>query len=225
MFTRWGGFVYRRRRWIAGLAIVMAVAFGALGQGTADNLSTGGWLDPTSESAQVADRLEADFGGGRSAFVAVFQSTDPNAQATSADFQAAIAATLQPVLEVQGVTGVTGYAQTQNDRFISTKGDKAYVVIGLDVDEDGSIDLVEPAQHAIDDAIPDGYSVQLTGFGPIQQASAELSEKDLIRAETVSLPIAALVLILVFSSLVDGNRRMSLPHVTRSWRARPSEIG
>src|SRR5262245_59508195 len=119
MFTRWGGFVYRRRRWIAGLAIVIAAGFGALGQGTADNLSTGGWLDPTSESGKVADRLEADFGGGRSAFVALFQSTDPNADATSADFQAAIAAALQPVLDVDGVTGLTGYAQTHDERFIS----------------------------------------------------------------------------------------------------------
>jgi RND superfamily putative drug exporter len=207
MFTRWGGFVYRRRRWIAALAIVFAAGFGALGQNVAANLSTGGWLDPTSESAQVADRLEADFGGGRSAFIAVFASTDgANAaggvDATSADFQAAIAAALQPVLDLDGVTGLTGYAQTHDDRFISTNGEKAYVVIGLDVDEDSSIDLVDPVERAIDDALPQGYAVQLTGFGPIQQASADLSEQDLLRAETVSLPIAALVLILVFSSLI-----------------------
>ena len=202
MFTRWGGFVYRRRRWLAGLAVVIAIGFGALGQGAADNLTTGGWLDPTSESAQVADRLEADFGGGRSAFIALFRSTDPGADATSAAFQAAIDATLAPVLDLDGVTGVTGYTQTRDDRFISEAGDAAYVVIGLDVDEDSSIDLVDPVQSAIDAATPSGYAVQLTGFGPIQQASADLSEQDLIRAETVSLPIAALVLILVFGSLI-----------------------
>ena len=202
MFTRWGGFVYRRRRWLAGLAVLIAVGFGALGQGAADNLTTGGWLDPTSESAQVADRLEADFGGGRSAFIALFRSTDPGADATSAAFQAAIDATLAPVLDLDGVTGLTGYAQTRDDRFISEAGDAAYVVIGLDVDEDSSIDLVDPVQAAIDAATPSGYEVQLTGFGPIQQASADLSEQDLIRAETVSLPIAALVLILVFGSLM-----------------------
>ncbi|HJP88761.1 MAG TPA: MMPL family transporter [Candidatus Limnocylindrales bacterium] len=202
MFTRWGGFVYRRRRWIVALAIVVAAGFGALGQGTADNLSTGGWLDPTSESAQVADRLEADFGGGRSAFIAVFRSTNAGADATSPDFQVAISTALKPALDIDGVTGLTGYAETHDDRFISTKGDAAYVVIGLDVDEDGSIDLVDPVQKAVDDTMPAGYAAQLTGFGPIQQASADLSEKDLVRAETVSLPIAALVLILVFSSLI-----------------------
>jgi uncharacterized membrane protein YdfJ with MMPL/SSD domain len=93
MFTRWGGFVYRRRRWIAPIAIVVALGFGALGQTVSENLSTGGWLDPTSESAQVADRLEADFGGGRSAFIALFRATGPDADARSAEFQAAIDAT------------------------------------------------------------------------------------------------------------------------------------
>jgi uncharacterized membrane protein YdfJ with MMPL/SSD domain len=110
LFTRWGAFVYRRRRWLAMLAVLVAVGFGALGQGAADSLTTGGWLDPSSESAQVADRLEADFGGGRSAFIALFRSTGAGADATSAAFQGAIADTLAPVEDIEGVTGLTGYA-------------------------------------------------------------------------------------------------------------------
>ncbi|HUG31116.1 MAG TPA: MMPL family transporter [Candidatus Limnocylindria bacterium] len=200
MFTRWGGFVYRRRRWLVALSFVLAAGLGSLAGGTAEQLSNGGWLDPTSESAQVADRLEADFGAGRTAFVALFETDDPAADAQSPAFQAAIAAALAPVLEVDGVTGVTGYAETLDARFISERGDKAYVLIDLDVDEDASIDLVEPVQAAL--ATPAGYEVKLTGFGPIQLDSARLSEEDLIRAETVSLPIAALVLILVFGSLI-----------------------
>ena len=202
MFTRWGGFVYRRRRWLALFALVVAIAFGSLAAGATDHLTTGGWLDPKSESAQVSDRLEQDYGAGRTAFIALFESTDPNPDATSADFQSAVAAALAPVLQVDGVTGVTGYRQTNDPRFISTDGRKAYVLIGLDVNEDRSIDLVTPVKDAMATATPSGYDVKLTGFGPIQQDSARLSEEDLTRAETVSLPIAALVLILVFSSLI-----------------------
>jgi len=199
MFTRWGAFVYRRRRIVALLAIVAAIGFGSLAAGTADHLTTGGWLDPTSESAQVSERLEKDFGAGRTAFLALFESSDPDADATSPAFQDAVAAALAPVRELDAVTGITGYADTQDGRFISEKGDKAYVLIGLDVDEDRSIDLVDPVREAL--ATPSGYTVKLTGFGPIQQDSAALSEQDLVRAETVSLPIAAIVLLLVFSSL------------------------
>jgi RND superfamily putative drug exporter len=201
VFTRWGGFVYRRRRWLALFAIVLAAAFGSLAGGATDHLTTGGWLDPKSESAQVSDRLEQDYGAGRTAFIALFESTDPNADATSAEFQGAIGQALSRVLRaVRAVTGVTGYADTHDPRFISTDGHKAYVLIGLDVDEDRSIDLVDPVRAAL--GTVDGYDVKLTGFGPIQQDSARLSEEDLTRAETVSLPIAALVLILVFTSLI-----------------------
>jgi RND superfamily putative drug exporter len=200
MFTRWGALVYRRRRWLVLFAVVVAVGLGSLAGSASSHLTSGGWLDPTSESAQVADRLEADFGGGRTSFVALFRSTDPSADATSATFQAAIATTLAPVLKIAGVTGVTGYAQTNDRRFVSVKGDAAYVLIGLDVTEDRSIALVDPVKQAL--ATPAGFSVALTGFGPIQQDSQRLSEADLTRAETVSLPIAALVLILVFTSLI-----------------------
>jgi RND superfamily putative drug exporter len=202
MFTRWGGFVYRRRRWIAVLGLVLAGGVASLGTGVADNLTTGGWLDPTSESAQVSERLEAEYGGGRSAFIALFRSTGADADARSTTYQDAIATTLEPVRTLDSVTGITGFAETGDDRFISEAGDAAYVLIELNADEDSSIDLVDPVQAAVDGAKPAGYEVALTGFGPIQEDSAHLSEENLIRAETVSLPIAALVLILVFSSLI-----------------------
>jgi RND superfamily putative drug exporter len=220
MFTRWGGFVYRRRRWVSLLALVAAIGLGSLGSTVADNLSTGGWLDPTSESAQVSDRLEADYGGGRSVFIALFRTTNAGEDARSDLFQAAIATTLAPVLAIDGVTGTTGFAETKDDRFISTAGDAAYVLVNLDVDEDTSLDLVDPVRDAITAATPAGYSVALTGFGPIQEDSARLSEQDLVRAETVSLPIAAFVLILVFGSLIAAG----MPLVVAGL-AIPSSIG
>ncbi len=218
MFTRWGAFVYRRRRWLVTFAFVVAAGLGSLAGSTSANLSSGGWLDPTSESAQVADRLEADYGAGRTAFVALFRSTEPGANAKSAAFQEAIRATLAPALDVEGVTSVTGYAQTLDDRFISKAGDAAYVLIGLKVDEDKSIALVEPVQAAL--ATPAGYTVALTGFGPIQLDSQRLSEADLLRAETVSLPIAALVLILVFGSMIAAGMPLLVAGL-----AIPSSVG
>jgi RND superfamily putative drug exporter len=203
VFSRWGAFVYRRRRWIVGLSIVLAAVFGTLATDASSHLTTGGWLDPNSESAQVSTRLERDYGGGRAVFVALFRSSDPAAEATSAAFQQAIATTLAPIEGQDHVTGFTGFAETNDDRFISTDGRAAYVLINLDVTEDDSVNLVTPVETAL--APPAGYSVALTGFGPIQLDSGKISEQDLARAETVSLPIAALVLILVFGTLVSAS--------------------
>ena len=66
MFSAWGAFVYRHRRIVAILSIVvavLAVPFAGMAQGV---LSSGGWLVTGSESSQVADRIALDFGGGRS---------------------------------------------------------------------------------------------------------------------------------------------------------------
>ena len=219
MFTRWGAFVYRRRRWLVALALVVAAGLGSLAGGTSSHLTSGGWLDPTSESAQVADRLEADYGGGRTSFVALFRSDGCRRRRDVAlSSRARSRRRSHPCWQVDGVTGVTGYAETLDGRFISEAGDAAYVLIGLDTDEDRSIELVEPVEEAL--APPAGYSVALTGFGPIQLDSQRLSEADLVRAETVSLPIAALVLILVFSSLVAAGMPLLVAGL-----AIPSSVG
>jgi RND superfamily putative drug exporter len=200
MFSRWGAFVYRRRRIVLLVMLVLAAAASPLAAGTADQLSSGGWLDPKSESAAVADRLEAEFGGSRTAFIAVIRSDDPTANARSAEFQGAIAETVASLVEDERVGEITGYAETGDDRFISIDGDAAYIVIGLDMTEDESVEVVDDIAAQL--TPPAGYSLGLTGFGPIQKDSAELSEQDLQRAEVVSLPIAALVLILVFASII-----------------------
>jgi RND superfamily putative drug exporter len=98
------------------------------------------------------------------------------------------------------VTGVVGYAETGDTRFISDAGDAAYVVIELDLTDEASVAAVDDIRAAI--APPAGYTYWLTGYGPITKDSAVQSEKDLQKAEVVSLPIAALVLILVFASVV-----------------------
>ena len=108
MFSRWGAFVYRRRRIVLLTMLVLAAAAAPLAAGTSDQLSAGGWLDPKSESAAVADRLEAEFGGGRTSFVALFRSDAPGADARSAEFQAAIAETVAPLRDDAQVSGDHG---------------------------------------------------------------------------------------------------------------------
>ncbi len=200
MFSRWGAFVYRRRRAVLLVMIVLAAAAAPLAAGTASQLSSGGWLDKESESAQVGERLKSEFGAGQSAFLALFRADAPGADARGADFQGAITTTLAGLAGDARVSGIIGYAQTNDDRFISIADDAAYVVVGLNMTDDASVATVDELEALL--APPAGYQVNLTGFGPIQRDSVTLSEKDLLQAETVSLPIAALVLILVFASIV-----------------------
>ncbi len=94
MFSRWGAFVYRFRRPVAILAVLVALSSTLLAVQASDSLSSGGWLDQDSESAAVAGRLDTEFGAGKSTVIALFRSKAARADATSAEFQTAIAASV-----------------------------------------------------------------------------------------------------------------------------------
>ena len=142
---------------------------------------------PSSAPARARSSLSSD-------------PTTPGADATSAEFQGAIATAIAGLASTPHVSGIIGYAETGDPRFISTAGDAAYIVIELDLTDEESVEIVDDIRAAI--VAPAGYSYQLTGYGPITKDSAEQSEKDLQKAEIVSLPIVALILILVFASIV-----------------------
>ena len=77
MFTRWGAFVYRFRRPVALLSLSSWPSpRRAWRRRRRRSLSSGGWLDATSESADVSARLDTEFGAGKSAVIALFRSDD-----------------------------------------------------------------------------------------------------------------------------------------------------
>ena len=200
MFSRWGAFVYRHRKIVLVLAIVVGIAGATFAGRAASVLSAGGWLDPGSESAAVADRLADEFGSGRGALIAVYRGP-AGTDARSAEFQATIAASLADITQDPDVSGTIGYAETGDPRFISTDGQSAYVVVDLNVTDEASVPLFDRFESEIHEP-GDGVELLLGGYAALTRDSTEQSEQDLIQAETVSLPIAAFVLILVFTSLV-----------------------
>jgi uncharacterized membrane protein YdfJ with MMPL/SSD domain len=199
MFSTWGRFIYRFRRPVAVIAIVLAVASMGLASGVTGALSAGGWTDPDSESAAVSDRLADEFGAGGGAIVAVFRG-GAGADARSTAFQDEIGASLDRLIADPRVDGAVGWAETRDDRFISNDGTAAYVVVQLAITDEAAVDEMPALRGLIDQ--PAGLTLQLTGVAPATQDQAEQSEKELVQAETVSFPFAALILILVFASLV-----------------------
>jgi len=199
MFTRWGAFVYRLRRPIVVLTAVLGIASLALASQASGELSSGGWLARDSESSRVSDRLAAEFGAGRSTLLVLFRS-DRLGDATSPGYQAAVAEALAGLRADDRVTGIVGYGETRDPRFVSERGDATYAVVQLALSNEESVEAVDELRSQIGE--PDGLTWQLTGYGPVTEDSAEQSERDLQRAEVVSLPIAAVILVLVFASLV-----------------------
>jgi RND superfamily putative drug exporter len=199
LFSRWGRFVYRFRLPVAVIALVVGVASVAFAAQASDELSSGGWLDRDAESSVVAERLATEFGTGRSSLIVLFRSATLG-DATSAEYQAAVQGALADLETDDRVAGMVGYAETGDRRFVSAAGDATFVIVELTLGAEESVEAVAPLRELIHP--PAGLTFQLSGYGPITLDSAKQSEEDLQRAETVSLPIAAIILILVFASLV-----------------------
>src|SRR5437762_9281331 len=125
MFSRWGALIYRLRRVVVLVSVLVAIGGAALATQTSSALSSGGWLDATSESADVSARLDTEFGAGKSSLIAVFRSTATRADAASSQFQDAIAESVTALRADSRVTAVLGFAETGDRRFVSIKGDAA----------------------------------------------------------------------------------------------------
>ncbi|HLA17532.1 MAG TPA: MMPL family transporter, partial [Candidatus Limnocylindrales bacterium] len=218
MFMRWGAFVYRFRRPVLVLSVLAAIGLSITGQQLGSELSQGGWLDPASESAQVADHLADDFGAGRGSLIVLVRGGD-GANAASPEFQAALADTIAEVRTDPLVADVVGYAETGDRRFISTDGTAAYVVLGLSVADEESVEHIDALEAKI--AAPAGYTAIATGYGPIQRDSNVQSQDDLVRAEIVSFPLTLVILVLVFGSLIAA----SLPLAVAFLLTIPATIG
>ena len=191
--------MYRRRRWVALVAVLVAAISMSFAARASSVLSTGGWYDPSSESQQVAQSLAADFGQGGSSVVVLFQAPGRTDAASSA-FQGQVANALTALRSDRRVTSIVGYAQTGSARFISTGGDATWVLVNLGLSEDQAIGAVDSIRSEI--STPPGFTVQLTGSAPLSAAESAQSETDLARAESISLPIALLILLIVFGTLV-----------------------
>jgi len=199
LFSRWGAFVYRVRRPIALLTVVFAIGAAVLGMRATSALSAGGWIDPNSDSAAVSARLADEFGAGRGSLIVLFQGP-PDGNARSSATQGVIAASLARLSTDSRVESLVGFAQTGDDRFISTDGRSAYVVVRLTITDEQSVDQVDTLRALIDP--PAGMTYKLAGVGPFTKDQAHQSEVELVQAETVSGPFALLILLAVFASVV-----------------------
>ncbi len=199
MFSSWGAFVYRHRRPVVIVSLLLAIASLGVASQVTGALSAGGWIDPDSESAAVSRRLADEYDAGGGTIVALFRGAAGD-DARSDPFQASVSDALGRLTADDRVDGLVGWAETHDDRFVSTDGTSAYVVVRLAITDEVAVDEMADLRTLIDQ--PPGLTLLLTGVAPATQDQAEQAERELVQAETVSFPFAALILVLVFASLV-----------------------
>src|SRR5688572_25041721 len=186
-----------RHRWAVALTwAVLILASVPLALQTPGALSPGGFISDDLESARAKALLETEIMVPQAALVIVLHSD--TARAGEPAFELAAAAALADVPSAAYVRSVIPH--TLSTRQVSADGHTAYDVVLLDLPADDSPRALPGVRAAIGDA--PGLEVGLSGgpafYGDVQ----DVSEADLRRSELISLPLAALALLLVFGSVV-----------------------
>ena len=195
-FDRLGRFVVRRAWWIvAAWAIVLVVAV-PLAPRVSGQLSAGGFILDDLESARAKALLGAELGAPPSALVVVLSSETLTAGTPA--FEAAASDAMRDIATAPHVARVVSHAFAP--RQVSADGHTAYDVVFLDLPADDSPDALPILRERL--RSEPGLTVELAGgpafYGDVQT----VSEADLRRSELISLPLAALTLLLVFGSVV-----------------------
>ena len=195
-FDRLGRFAVRRRWWIVATWAVILLAALPFAPRAPGALSAGGFILDDLESARAKQLLQAELGVEPSAFVLVYTS-DTLTAGTSA-WLAAVSTATGDVAKAPHVTRILSHALAP--RQVSADGHTAYDIVFLDLPPDDSPDAIPPVEAALHQ-VP-GLRVQVAGgpafYGDVQK----VTETDLRRSEVISLPLAALALLIVFGSLV-----------------------
>ncbi len=187
------------------LIVLCALPFAPQAPGA---LQAGGFDLPTLESARSRAALESELGAPPSALVLAISSS--RLTPGTPQFEAAAQQAVAGVASAPHVVGSRSHliAPTQ----INVEKKIVYDVILLDLKPDDSPAALEGIQSALVEV--DGIKVAIAG-GPSFYADIQsVSETDLQRSELISLPLAAVVLLLVFGSAVAAGLPLAVGGAT-----------
>ena len=200
IFAALGRATYRWRRWLLPLGLVAVVGLNVWASVDGGRLSQGGWQIAGSEAARGEAVLAERFGEQASSMIVIF--TDPDGDAASGAFQATVADAVAPLADEPIVDEILTYVDVGDETFVSRDGEKTFAVVRLTEEMEDAVDDVEHLAGLL--AAPVGVETTVTGIPVVQHEFNDAVEEDLLRAELISLPIAMLILLAVFGTVVGA---------------------
>lgn len=178
------------------LLTVVAAGFGA---GVAEHLGAAGFQDPSSQSARGMKVLTEKFGQGDMDVTFVVRSSGDILDPTAARAGRRLVEDLRNAPHVSGVVSPWGDA-ANNEDLVSEDGRTAVVIAQVSGGENDA----PKYGKAIADQVTgerDGLTVLAGGTAMVSSEINDQSEKDLLTAELIALPLTLVVLIWVFGGL------------------------
>ena len=206
MFETWGRIIYRRRRLVLVLTLIVVAFAGVWGTGVFGSLqSAGGFNAPHSQSQRASDLAAAAFGRDTGDVVVLYKS----ATMTVADpaYRAAVTRTLG-ALPRSKVESAATFWSTGSRQFVSASGRETYAVLELTGGSDAarikSFDAIRAKLAA------PGLTEQAGGQIPSEGAINKEVTSDIGRAEGFSMPALLVLLLVIFGGLAAASLPLAI---------------
>ena len=199
-FTRLGSWAAARPRSIAAVFAVLLALSGAYAASVAQRLPAGGFDVPGSDSFRVGAVSQERLGVGKPDLVLLYRRSDGGEMRT-AQAAALVSDALDPVLADEDVLGVTSYYDTNLESLVSRDGRVALVLLSMVGDDAHKVQVfhrIEPVLRATGPEL----SVEIGGNVAAAALAQQVAANDVRKAESIALPLAALLMLFFFRSLV-----------------------
>ena len=198
MFAAWGRFVYRNRWPVLAVSVVLLLASGFIA-GRGGKLESGGFIE-TAESGRASRLIEQELPiVGGSTFTLIFSSDTLGAK--DPDFRAAVEAALVPLRTDPRIDTIISPYDPSVDPTRQTSKDGHSIAVDVAVKD--TIDIARDYYKDLRAKVSSNkLNVQATGILAINNGFNEVLLADLQRAEIVALPLALLLLLLVFGAVI-----------------------
>jgi len=206
MFATLARFIYHRRWAVLVAAVLFMVLSGVYGSSVFGKLKGGGFDDPGSESSKVAGMIAKEMGHNQTPLIVLFSAKD-GLTVSDPLYQQAVAATLAKVQGQPGVGTITSYYETGAPQLLSADKRSTYAVVNIEGGLGKALKLLPTLRQQLKS---ERLEVRLGGTAPINEEISAQVEKDLGQAELYTFPLVALLLLLIFGSLVAATLPLAI---------------
>ncbi len=185
---------------------VLAIGLGVFAPKVEHALSGAGWEATGSESLQVRETVDREFGGLSSSALMVVVHADEKT-ATDSAFKAVVAE-VQRTLEAD--PRVTEVVPPQPGQSISRDGHTAVVQAGAGASSNEMVRAADDLKEELAALPTDGVQVSLTGASGMWSDFNEANKTAMMKSELISWPVTLGILLLAFGSLVAAGLPLML---------------
>lgn len=162
-----------------------------------ERLKGGGLGGANSEAERVRNIMLQEFDVSPATLTVVLDGDGLPAE--SAEFQEAQDRALDEVRQLEEVRKVITYSETNNPLFISEDGEKSYALVSFNISEDQAREIVDDIRGTVRS---DELTTYVTGAPTVYLDIEQASYEDIRRAEKYAFPLALVILVVAFGSLV-----------------------